>query len=78
MRSSLERKVTVRLSNLHELFSQPQHGSARPVSGMQELFDVVALQTRFLTRPCAYQINFSRHFDSGSCLPNSVPMNQQL
>ncbi|HEV8492127.1 MAG TPA: hypothetical protein VGR76_07640 [Candidatus Angelobacter sp.] len=56
MRPYLERKVTIRLTDLHDLFTQPQPGSARPVSGMQELYDVVTLQTRFLTRPCAYQV----------------------
>lgn len=56
MRSHPVRKVTVRLTDLHELFIQPQPGSARPVSGMQELYDVITLQTRFLTRPCAYQV----------------------
>jgi hypothetical protein len=50
------RRVSIRLTDLHDLFTQPQPGSARPVSGMQELYDVVQLQTRFLTRPCAYQV----------------------
>jgi hypothetical protein len=56
MSSSPMRNVTVRLTDLHELFTQPQPRSARPVSGMQELYDVVKLQSRFLTRPCAYQV----------------------
>lgn len=56
MSSYLDRKITIRLTDLHELFTQPQSNAARPVSGMQELYDVVTLQTRFLTRPCAYQV----------------------
>jgi hypothetical protein len=56
MSSSPVRNVTVRLTDLHDLFTHPQPGSTRVVSGMQELYAVVQLQSRFLTRPCAYQV----------------------
>src|SRR5690242_6366617 len=56
MSAYLVRRVTIRLTDPQELFTQPQHGSKRQRSGMQELYDVVKLQTRFLRRPCRYQV----------------------
>jgi hypothetical protein len=51
------REVTVRLEDAQDLFAEPDPGSDRSVSGMEELYRAVKVQTRvLLQRPHPYRV----------------------
>jgi len=50
------RDVTVRLDDVQDFFVDPDPGSDRYVSGMEELYRAVKIHTRVLTRPDKYQV----------------------
>src|SRR6478672_11560558 len=56
MRTEQLRDVTVRLDDVQDFFVDPDPGSDRYVSGMEELYRAVKIHTRVLTRPDNYQV----------------------
>ena len=59
MRTEQLRDVTVRLDDVRDFFVDPDPGSDRYVSGMEELYRAVKVHTRVLTRPDKYQVTIA-------------------
>jgi hypothetical protein len=57
MRAEPARDLTVRLDDAHDLFADPDPDSDRAVSGIEELYRAVKVQTRVLVqRPNTYRV----------------------
>jgi hypothetical protein len=55
--------VTVRLDDIDDFFVDPDPGSDRYVSGMEELYRAVKIHTRVLKRPDNYQVTIELPFE---------------
>jgi hypothetical protein len=63
MSAERQRTVTVRLTDVDELFEEPETDADRYVSGIEELYRAVKAQTRVVKQPRSYQVRIELPFE---------------